>query len=266
VSRLVLLVTLVLALAAPAAAADAPPVVRPTSLVVALSLGDSGLQAGVVRGRDVILARGFEVELARLLVRRLGGRVARFVDVRPPGRLPAAGAPSWQLAVASIEPSPAARAVAALSAPYLTTDLAVILRRGLERPRGLADLRKRLVCVVTGSDALPVVARRIRPVQRPLVASGRERMRTLLRTGACDAAVVPAWQAGALIAGRRALFGPVAGRIEHGGGLVIAVARGTGLEPADVDRELRRLRADGSLGRLARSWLGLDPAALRPLR
>lgn len=264
--RIVPVLTLALALAAPAAAADAPPAARPTSLVVALSLGDSGLQAGVVRGREVILARGFEVELARLLARRLGGRVVRFVDVRPPGRLPAAGAPSWHLAVASIEPTPAARAVAALSAPYLTTDLAVVLRRGLERPRSLADLRKRLVCVVRGSDALPVVARTIRPAQRPLVASGRERLRTLLRTGACDAAVVPAWHAGALIAGRRASFGPVAGRIEHGDGLVIAVGRSSGLEPADVDRELRRLRADGSLGRLARAWLGLDPAALRRLR
>ena len=84
--RLVGLLTLTLALAAPAAAADAPPPARPTSLVVALSLGDSGLQAGVVRGREVILARGFEVELARLLARRLGGRVVRFIDVRPPGR------------------------------------------------------------------------------------------------------------------------------------------------------------------------------------
>ena len=264
--RIVSVLTLSLALVAPAAAADAPPAASPTSLVVALSLGDSGLQAGVVRGREVILARGFEVELARLLARRLGGRVVRFVDIRPPERLLAAGAPSWQLAVASIEPTPAARAVAALSAPYLTTDLAVVLRRGLDRPRVLVDLRKRLVCVVRGSDALPVVARTIRPVHRPLVASGRERLRTLLRTGACDAAVVPAWQAGTLIAGQRALFGPVTGRIEHGDGLVIAVARGSGLEPADVDRQLRRLRADGSLGRLARAWLGLDPAALRRLR
>jgi ABC-type amino acid transport substrate-binding protein len=261
-----LTLTLTLALAAPAAAADAPPPARPTSLVVALSLGDSGLQAGVVRGREVILARGFEVELARLLARRLGGRVVRFIDVRPPGRLLAAGAPGWHLALASIEPTPEARGTAAFSAPYMTTDLAVVLRRGLERPRGLADLRTRLVCVVRGSDALPVVARTVRPVRPPLVAPGRERLRTLLRTGACDAAAVPAWQAGALIGGRGRLFGPVAGRIEHGHGLVIAVARGSGLDPADVDRELRRLRADGSLGRLARSWLGLDPAALRRLR
>jgi ABC-type amino acid transport substrate-binding protein len=265
-TRVVLLLVAALAVVGPAAAADAPAPARPTSLVVALSLGESGLQAGVVRGRDVILARGLEVELVRILARRLGGRVQRFVDVRPPGRLLAAGAPDWHLALASIEPSRAARATAELSTPYLTTDLAVVLRRGLERPRRLADLRRHLVCVARGSDALPVVARSIRPTRTPLVAPGRDRLGALLRTGACDAAVLPARDVGRLLEAERGLLGPVAGRIEHGRGLVIAVARDAGVELALVDRELRRLRADGTLGRLARTWLGIDPAALRRLR
>ena len=63
-----------------------------------------------MRGREVVLARGFEVELARLLSRRLGGRVERFVDVRPAGRLLASGAPGWHLALASIEPTGVRRA------------------------------------------------------------------------------------------------------------------------------------------------------------
>jgi hypothetical protein len=78
--------------------------------------------------------------------------------------------------------------------------------------------------------------------------------------------VLPARDAGRLLARERGLLGPVAGRIEHGKGLVIAVARGTGLDAALVDRELARMRVDGTLGRLARSWLGLDPAALPRLR
>ena len=50
------------------------------------------------------------------------------------------------------------------------------------------------------------------------------------------------------------------------GAAFVAVARGTGLDLAAVDRALARLRSDGTLGRLARSWLGLDPARLRVLR
>ena len=263
----VLVAVLALGLASVAQGADAPrPPTRPAALVVALSLGDSGLQAGVLRGRDVLLARGFEVELARILARRLGGRVTAFVNVGSPGRLLASGASGWHLALASIEPSGAPRATARFSVPYLTTDLAVVLRRGLERPRRLGDLRGSVLCVVRGSGAYPVVTRSIRPARTPLVAAGTDRLRTLLRTGTCDAAVVPAVDAGRLVAGQQRLLGPVAGRIEHGKGLVVAVASGSGFDVALVDRALRRLRADGTLGRLARTWLGLDPAALRRLR
>ena len=90
-----LVVLAALALPVAAAADDTTPVAPappPTSLVVALALDDPALQAGVLRGREVILARGFEVELARTLSRRLGGRVERFVHVAAPGRLLAAGA------------------------------------------------------------------------------------------------------------------------------------------------------------------------------
>ena len=105
----------VLVLAVPVARADgtptgpsSPTAPPPTSLVVALPLQDPSLQAGVVRGREVILARGFEVELARTLARRLGGRVERFVYVPSASRLHATKAPGWHLAHTWLGLDPAA--------------------------------------------------------------------------------------------------------------------------------------------------------------
>jgi len=46
---------------------------------------------------------------------------------------------------------------------------------------------------------------------------------------------------------------------------VIAVPHGAPVAAADVSRALRRMRADGTLHRLARAWLGIDPARLRLL-
>jgi len=96
--RRVAAVLVVVGLALPAglaraddAPAPAPATSRPGALVVALGLQSPLLQAGVVRGRDVILARGFEVELARTLARRLGGRVSRFVYVPSRARLVVSG-------------------------------------------------------------------------------------------------------------------------------------------------------------------------------
>lgn len=262
-----LAVAAALAAAAGAAhAADAPPAGPPRSLVVALGLENTALQAGVLRGRDVILARGFEVELARILARRLGGRVDRFVHVASPERLLAATPSGWHLALAAIEPRRGVRAAGEPSEPYATTDVAVVARRGLRRIASLADLRTAVLCAARGDAAARRAVSTVRPRRPPVWLAGDARLRTALRTGACDAALVPAVEAGRFVAGHRPVLGPVLGRIRQGEGLVALVARGTGLEVGAVNRELRRLRRDGTLGRLARTWLGLDPAGLRVLR
>jgi ABC-type amino acid transport substrate-binding protein len=248
------------AVGTPPPATGAPP-----TLVVALSLGDPAMQAGVVKGGEIVLARGFEVGLARALARQLGGRVGHFVEMRPAVRLLAGAPAGWHLALAQIEPSRAARAAADLSAPYLTTDMAVVLRRGLARPAGIADLRGDVLCAARGSDAVHVLRSTIRPRPAPLIVTGDDRLRTLLRTGACDAALVPALAAGRFVRGHAHELGAVTGRIENGNGLVVAVARGSGIDVATIDGALGRLRGGGTLGRLAKSWLGLDPARLRVL-
>jgi len=257
-------------LAAQAAQSPSPPSTAapgpPPSLVVALGLRDPAMDAGVVRGGQVVLARGFEAELARLLARRLGARVERFVELRPAIRLMAGASGGWQLALAGIEPSASARVAAALSEPYLATDVAVVLRQHLPRPRAISDLRTRVLCALRGSDEARTISTVVRPGQAALLATSVVRLHEQLRTGACDAALVPAIEAGRFVRGHGAELGPVAGRIPSGGGLVVAVARGGGLDVAAVNAALARMRNDGSLGRLARTWLGLDPAALRTLR
>ena len=245
------------------AAAPAPP----RGIVVALGLTSPRLQAGVVvGGREVILARGFEVELARILARRLGGRVDGFVYVPSAPRLLASSFAGWHLALGGIGAAPGPRAAGDVSRPYLPTDVAVVVRKGLDVPKRLADLRGALVCAVRGSDAARVVATRIRPRRPPTYVIGPERLQAVVRTGACDAALVPALEVGRFVEGQRRALGPVVGRIEHGAGVAVLVRRGSGLDVAAVNRELARLVREGTLGRLARTWLGIDPAGLRVLR
>jgi ABC-type amino acid transport substrate-binding protein len=249
----------------PPAPAPAPAVPPLRSLVVALGLGSPALQAGVVRGREVILARGYEVALAKLLAKRLGARVERFVHVSSRSRLLAASGASWHVALGSLERQRGGRRSSALSASYLTTDVAIVTRRGLVRPRRLSDLRGAILCAVRGTAGAATIPR-LRPTTRPLYVVGPERLRSVVRTGACDAALVPALEVGRFADRQRAGLGPVVGRIRRGDGLGASIPPGTGLRIAAVNRELARLRRDGTLGRLARTWLGLDPAGLPVLR
>jgi cystine transport system substrate-binding protein len=243
----------------PAAAPVAPP---PPELVVGLRLGDPVFQAGVVRDGQVILARGLEVDIARALAKRLGVPRVRFVYVQSANRLLASGARPWDISLAAIRPIRSASAVADLSDPYLGTDQAIVLRGGLPRLTSLTDLRKRITCALRGTDAArAATAARI----KPRLIRTDDRLLELTQTGACDAAVVAANETGRFVEGRGGLLGPVTARLELGKGYVVAVTRGGPVAVADVNRALFRMRADGTLHRITRQWLGIDPARLRAL-
>jgi len=239
---------------------------RPSTLVVALDLRDPVRQAGVVKGGDVILARGLEVDIAREIVRRVGIPKVRFVYVRPAARLLAAEDPPWHLGIASIRATPRAAGSAALSEPYLGTDQAVVLRRGLPRLARLAQLRSLRSCAVQGSDGARALATVVSPTSAPMLPSTQERLFQLVQTGVCDAALVGAVEVGRFVAGRGALLGPVSARVALGNGYGVAVPRSSPISVAEVARALRGLRADGTMHRLARRWLTIDPARLRLLR
>ena len=239
---------------------------RPSALVVALSLGDPALQAGVVRDGQVILARGLEVDIARNLARRLRIPRVQFVYVRPTSRLLAAKARPWHLMISSIRPTRAASSVADLTEPYLRTDQAVVLRRGLPRLTRLDELQGKITCALRGSDGARAIATSVVPIVRPILAPSNDRLLQLVQTGACDAAVVDASGAGRLVAGRGGVLGEITARVEFGSGYVVAVTRGGPVAVAEVSRALDRMRADGTMHRLARAWLGIDPERLRELR
>ena len=214
----------------------------------------------------MILARGLEVEIARALAKRLGIPRVRFVYVRPASRLLAAKvrpvAPHDR-----VDPAGAGRraAVADLSDPYLVTDQAVVLRRGLPRLTSLAR--------PASADHLRTARKRRRAGDRglrrtrtraPLLVASDERLLELVRTGVCDAALVDATVVGRFVAGRGALLGPVPARVAFGAGYVVAVTRGGPIAVADVDRALARMRADGTLHRLARRLARDRPCPAAP--
>lgn len=263
-------VLVALGLPADSRADDLPPAPvvqpRPSTLVVALGLGDPVLQAGVVRDGQVILARGLEVEIARNLARRLGIPHVQFVYVRPASRLLASKVRPWHIMISSIRPTRAASSLADLSEPYLGTDQAVVLRRGLRRVTELSDLRGKITCALRGSDGARAIATSVVPVVRPILAPSNDRLLQLVQTGVCDAAVIDAGGAGRLVAGRGGVLGEITAKVEFGGGYVVAVTRGGPVAVAEVGRALQRMRADGTSHRLARAWLGIDPARLLPLR
>jgi polar amino acid transport system substrate-binding protein len=216
-----------------------------------------------VRGGEVVVALGLEVDVARTLARRLGLRV-RFVQVGDAGRLLAPGAKPWDVALAQLTPTSQRATRVDFSSPYVRADQVLLARRGLERPRRLAHLRRLQLCAMRGTRGADVIAGRIRPARRTLLVPDVPMLLRRVQTGVCDVAVAEVGMLGPALAGRRDLFGGISGRIETGA-YAFALEKGSALRPA-VDGALRHLAADGTLRRLARAWLGVDLPRLPVLR
>ena len=214
---------------------------QPGTVRVAVALDGLPWSGGVVGSGRVTLAVGFDAEAARVVARRLGLRPV-FVRV-PRDRLGKPG--PWELAVGVRN-----------GVPVLTGDHVVVVAPGVTRPRSLGELGTRIVCARRGTRAADAVASLRIPAR--MLAGSRAELARLVRTGRCDVALSDAGDATRL-GGR-----PVA-RIESAVGYGIGVSRASGLG-ASLTRELRILGRNGTLGRLARSWLGLDPARLPRLR
>ena len=118
-----------------ASASAAPPATKsPGILTVGLAMPSAGFQVGAVRGRDVVLAKGVELDLARELAKRLELTRVRFVNEPLFSRLTAAGPKDYDLALAEISITPARAKRVDFSVPYLRADQGVLVRRGLLLP------------------------------------------------------------------------------------------------------------------------------------
>jgi polar amino acid transport system substrate-binding protein len=262
--RLLLAAPLLLALSLPASAAP-PPTQSPGVLVVGLNMPNLGFQVGAVRGTTVVFARGFEIDLAKALGRRLGVRTVTFYQEARFQRLISAGPKPWDLAIGEITITPARARAVDFSVPYLDADEGVLLRKGLApAPTSLAGLRGLRLCSQLDTTSADTIATLIRPTTKPLLYGNSILLMQNLQTGRCDAVVYDAPILATLRAQVPFRYGPFAGVIATGEKYGITLPKGSLLTPL-VNRALRQLIADGTVSALAKRWLTTDLSKLRVL-
>jgi polar amino acid transport system substrate-binding protein len=261
-----------LALAAAAAvvapAAAAPPTKVRGQLRVALSLPSPGLQAGSVRGREVVLAKGLEPELVRALAHRLGiaRRHVHFVNESLFSRLYAPGAKDWDLAAAAVTITTKRRRQVDFSIPYLKADQGVLARPGLfPIPRTLADLRGAQLCSERATTGGALIVSRLKPSKKPLLLQTPTALLNSLQSRRCDAAVYDLPVLAIARAQSPDRYGPLVGRIATGEQYGLVFQKRSDLrKPVNV--ALKTLIANGTVATLARRWLSVDPNAVPVLR
>ena len=252
------------ALAPPGAGAQVP-TRTPGQLAVGVSMPAAGFQVGAVRGRDVLFAKGYEIDLAEALARELGVPSVRFVQEDRFSAFFEPGAKDYDIALSQITITTGREALVDFSRPYLVADQAVLLRRGLTlAKRRFSRLRKLRLCAERATTGAKQ-ARRIRPERPVRVFGDASRLEAELYQRRCDAVIGDAARLGALRAQAPQRFGELAGRIRTGERYGAVLESGSPLR-APVDTALTALEEDGTLGRLAAAWLSTDVTRLPAFR
>ena len=149
----------------------------------------TGLQVGAVRGRNVVLAKGLEIDLARALAaaRRAAGALRpRAAVLDPRQRRPA----DWDLALAAITITPERARRVDFSKPYLTADQAVLMRRGFTPvPSSIAGLRGLQLCGERATTGARAIVQRIKPTKKPRLVANPSQLTYDLYNDRCDAIV-----------------------------------------------------------------------------
>ncbi|MET0818157.1 MAG: ABC transporter substrate-binding protein [Solirubrobacteraceae bacterium] len=253
------------ALAAPAAVPAQAPTKTPGQLVVGVAMPAAGFQVGAVRGREVLFAKGYEIDLANALAGELAVPAVRFVQEDRFTAFFQPGPKDYDLALSQVTITTAREAVIDFSAPYFTADQAVLLRRGLVlKRRRFSQLRKLQLCAERATTG-GTQAKRIHPDRPVRLFRDPSRLEAELYQRRCDAVIGDSATLGALRAQAPQRFGELAGRIRTGERYGIVFDPGSALK-APVDAALARLEEDGTLGRLAARWFSTDVTRLRAFR
>ena len=195
---------------------------------------------------------GFEAALAATLARRLGLRGVAVVQV-PFSALVAGHLHGADLALSQLSPTRARERSLDFTTPYLTAPAGVLVRRGvhgadLEALRGLGWV------IARASTLTRTVRREVRPRAAPIVVEDRTQALAVLRSGRADALLLDLPVALGLAHDDPRRLAVLA-QLPGGEGLAAALPDGSPNREI-VDSAIRRLAADGTLGRLATQWLG----------
>jgi ABC-type amino acid transport substrate-binding protein len=200
-----------------------------------------------------VRARGFEIDLARALARRLGVAL-RIVDV-PFARVLAPGSKPFDVSISHVTITAKRARSVDFSRPYFVVNKGVLVAPGVAPPETLAGLRRLRVCAQAATTSIAYVRERLRPGPAPQSFASAIDVLRAVADGFCQAMIADLQ---ILVAARRDqpdLYGPIAGQIVTNERYGAVFEQGSRLR-APVGAALQSLARAGAVERLAARWFG----------
>jgi polar amino acid transport system substrate-binding protein len=237
-----------------ALAQGSPPTKEDGKLIVGFDLPAPGFWNGRPSGTTIRNPTGFEHSLSLAIAKQMGISEVEFLRA-PFGTILLAGPKKYDFALEETTITTARARVVGFSVPYFDANQGVLIRKGLAKPKRVADLKSLQTCAQAATTGLTWIRSKLRPAKRPLVYSASSTAAfDAVERGDCDALILDVPIVVSQSKKKPGAYGGVTGQIITKEGYGAVMEKGSPLKPF-VDRAIRKLRANGTIDRLQKRWL-----------
>jgi polar amino acid transport system substrate-binding protein len=243
------------AVSAATARTSAPPTHESGKLTVAFGDPTPGFAVGTVRGTKVTNPRGYEVDLASAIARKMGLTpvwvYAAWTSLFAPGNK------KFDIAFEEATITAQRKKTVDFTSSYLNANQGVLLSKQASVPKSVADLKEMQTCAQANTTGLDWINSRLKPSSKPLTFPTTTAAYQAVQIGRCDAFILDVPLVSLEKKQRPTKYGPVAGQIVTREQYGAVLQKGSPLTK-QVSSVLKRLAADGTIGKLQKKWFSID--------
>jgi polar amino acid transport system substrate-binding protein len=265
VKRFLPLLAVAALVAVPAAGAKraAPPTLQSGKLIVAFGDPAPGFAAGTVRGNTVTNPRGYEVDLATAVAKKLG--LTPVWMYSPWNSLFAPGSKKFDVSFQEATITAQRKRTVDFTSTYLNANQGVLLSKQAPVPHSLADLKKLQTCGQTNTTGLDYINTQLHPAKKPLAFPATTAAYQAVQINRCQAFILDVPLVSLQKKQKPTAYGPVAGQIVTHEQYGAVLQKGSKLLPL-MDNALKSLTANGTIAKLQKKWFSLDFAKIPVLK
>lgn len=249
----------------PAASASrqAPPTLNAGKLVVAFGDPAPGFATGTVRGNTITKPRGYEVDLAKAIAAQL--HLTPVWMYSPWNSLFAPGTKKFDISFQEATITAQRKKTVDFTISYLNANQGVLLSKTAPVPHSLADLKKLQICAQTNTTGLQYVTDQLKPDKKPLTFPTTTAAYQAVQIGRCEAFVLDVPLVSLEKKQNPSKFGAVAGQIVTHEQYGAVLQKGSKLTMT-IDATMKKLTANGTVGKLQKKWFNLNFAKIPSLK
>jgi polar amino acid transport system substrate-binding protein len=251
----VLAVAALVAVPAATARTSAPPTLQSGKLIVAFGDAAPGFASGTVRGSTVTNPRGYEVDLASAVAKKLG--LTPVWMFSPWNSLFAPGTKKFDISFQEATITAQRKKTVDFTTSYLNANQGVLLSKQASIPKSLADLKQMQTCAQTNTTGLDWIKTQLKPAKAPLSYPTTTAAYQAVQINRCDAMILDVPLVSLERKTRPTKYGAVAGQVVTHEQYGAVLQKGSKLL-APVDAVMKGLTTDGTIGKLQKKWFNLD--------